>query len=235
MLKNNGFSLVEILVAMFVVSLTAVNITGLQKMIANEQRDNLSRSLLLSMATEKMEGVLTMATLAELEAMSGAHETDISLGHTTASITWDVSSVDAAYNANDDFREVTMDIEWKNAKNEDISYSYSEQVNLDLLLSGASGSEITDPLAGIVISTLNTNDVIYFEPKMGYKKGSFVIHDSYLYQATSVHEVGNGHPRTVTDPDTGISEGSDGWYSYGPIDNEELANNEDLATLFLDY
>lgn len=237
-----GFSLIEILVALFVVSLTAVNITGLQKLVADEQRDNLSRSLILSMATEKMEGVLSMEEVDDLDAINeGELPEVVQIGHTTAEISWAVSDVSAIYNANGDFREVTMDISWLDAKEDKKTFSYSELVNLDLLLAGASSDEIVDPLADIVVSTLNTNDVIYFEPKMGYKNGSFVIHDSYLYQATQVHDVGNGSIRELDAPAAPKDEnGNDiigennGWYSYGPIDNEELANNEDLATLFLE-
>ena len=133
--------------------------------------------------------------------------------------------------AGDDFREVAMNISWNDSKGEIKTFKYTEQISLALLLSETSS---LDSLAGIIGSALETNKVIYFEPNMSYKQGSFVIHDSYLYQAESVHLAGDGDPKTVIDPDTGIESGSNGWLSYGSIDNAELANNEDLATLFLD-
>jgi hypothetical protein len=80
----------------------------------------------------------------------------------------------------------------------------------------------------IIESFFKTNDVIYFESKMGYKIGAFVIYNSELFQATKVFSAGNGHPRDVDNPETI----SDGWKSYGSINNPELAKNPDLAALF---
>lgn len=233
-MSNKGFSVIEILVSLIVVTLAAVNMTGLQKKISEQQRNNIAHSAVIGLATEKMEGVLSLTSSQSLISMHGVSETDIKMGNVDLSLLWSINDVDEDMNAGTDLKEVTLDVAWVDAVGGSQQFSYSEHVNLALLLSGASDDEITDQLAGIIASTLETNEVIYFEPKMGYKKGSFVIYDSYLYEATSVHSVGNGHPRTVTDPETGIESGSDGWKSYGRIDNPELANNPDLATLFLE-
>ena len=190
---NKGFSLIEILVALVVVSLTAVNVTALQKKVSDQQRDNIAHSSVISMATEKMEKVLAMTSIEDLVAKDSTSETDV-VGHTNFNVAWSVDTVASDLNAGDSFKEVGMDISWLDARGNTQNFTHSVHVNLALLLSGASGDEISDQLAGIIASELNTNEVIYFEPKMGYKKGAFVIHDSYLYEATSVHSVGNGHP-----------------------------------------
>ncbi|MDA7746800.1 prepilin-type N-terminal cleavage/methylation domain-containing protein [Psychromonas sp.] len=232
---RSGFSLIEVLVSLFVVSLTALNLTALQQRISAQQRDNLAHSAAISLATEKMEGVLSLTHIDDLTALNDSSETEIQIGNTEFTVQWNVGEVDSELNAGENFREVEMDISWLNAKGDTLSFTHSQQVNLALLLSGASNTGITEQLAGVIVSSLEINDDIYFDPKMGYKKGAFVIHDSYLYQATSVHSLGNGHPRTVTDPATGIESGSDGWQSYGRIDNPELASNVDLATFFYEF
>ena len=229
--QSKGFSLMEILISLFIVSLTAVNVTGLQIMVSDQQRDNLTHSSVILVAKEKMERVMSIPTVEELVAMDSTSENDLQVGNSLLSVVWSVDRVDSSLNAGDDFREVAMNISWNDSKGEIKTFKYTEQISLALLLSETSS---LDSLAGIVGSALETNKVIYFEPNMSYKQGSFVIHDSYLYQAESVHLAGDGHPKTVIDPDTGIESGSNGWLSYGSIDNAELADNEGLATLFLE-
>lgn len=234
-INTKGFSLVEILVSLIVVSLTAVNVVGLQKKVSQQQRNNLAHTAVLALATEKMEEALALATLTELTALHNTSETGLQIGNTAFTVQWKVTDISGlGTSVGNEFKKVNMEISWLDALGKTQYYTHSGQINLALLLSGASNVKIIDQLAGIIPSTLQTNEVIYFEPKMGYKKGSFVIYNSYLYKATSVHSVGNGHPRTVIDPETGIEEGSGGWHSYGRIDNPELANNPDLATLFLE-
>jgi len=229
--QSKGFSLIEILISLFIVSLTAVNITSLQIMVSEQQRDNLTHSSVILVAKDKMESVMSISTVEELAALDSTSENDLQVGDSLLSVVWSVDRVDSSLNAGDDFREVAMNISWNDSKGEIKTFKYTEQISLALLLSETSS---VDSLAGIVGSALATNEVIYFEPNMDYKKGSFVIHDSYLYQAESAHLAGDGHPKTVIDPDTGIESGSNGWLSYGSIDNAELADNEDLATLFLE-
>jgi len=224
--KEGGFSLVEILVSLFVVSITAVNITGLQKMVGEQNRDNGAHSAVLALLTEKMEDLLKhddIALVDELNGKTGEVTQDPAL--TVFNYTWKVAKLDSALNVGSNIREVQLQMSWNDSKGNLQTFTYSEQVNLNLLLEG--GEKQPPPIADIVISLLESNEVIYFEPKMGYKMGAFVIYNSELYEATAVHSVGNGHPRDVDIKDSG-------WKSYGRIDNPELANNPDLATLFLD-
>ncbi|WP_166738831.1 type II secretion system protein [Psychromonas algarum] len=229
--KLAGFSLIEVLVSLIVVSLTAVNITGLQKRIADQQRDNLTHSLVIPLVTEKREQLLTLSNVQQLVALDNTSETDIQLGNSQFNITWNVHDVSNELNTAIDFKEIEMDVSWINAKGKVEHFIHSELVNLSLL-SSSDNTEMTAQLAGIIVSQLTTNEILYFEPNMEYSKGAFVIHNGYLYQATSVHSVGDGYPKIIADPTTGIESAEDGWQSYGRIDNTELINNLQLSTLF---
>jgi len=237
---GKGFSLVEILVSLFVVSMAAVNITGLQQMVGEQNRDNFTHSAVLKLATEKMEEVLQYKFVADIEALPVQCPKDIPAKeepcvvtdkqtNTPLGLAWEVATLAAAYDAGTDLREVKLRIDWQDSKGEQQFFTYSEQVNLAQLLNPNGGGPAAVE-AAIIESFLKTNEVIYFEPKMGYKKGAFVIYNSELFEATAVHSVGNGHPRDVANP-TVVSEG---WKSYGSIDNAALAENPDLKTLFLD-
>lgn len=223
-----GFSLVEILVSLFVVSIAAVNISGLQKMVGDQNRDNFIYSTVLKLATEKMEEVLQYEEVAKLEALPNLAPLKITEKLTDFILNWHVAAPDSVYAAGANVRDVKLQIDWNDSKGKPRVFTYKEQVNLALLLNPNGGAAAAE--AAIVESFLETNEVIYFEAKMGYKKGAFVIYNSELFEATAVHQVGNGHPRDVDNP-VAVA---DGWKSYGSIDNPELANNPDLATFFLD-
>lgn len=231
-LKIKGFSLIEILVSLIIVSLTALNMTGLQKKIADQQRDNLARAAIISLVTEKIEKLLSMVNLAQLIAMHNTSETNLQLGNTEFAIHWSVEEADTSFNHGGDFKDVIMDISWVNAATETQHFIHSQQINLALLISGEPELEASYQLAGIIASSLNTPEMIYFDPKVEYNKGAFVIHDSYLYQATASYSVESAYPHTIINSGTGIVTSSDGWQSYGMIDNPELENNNDLGVLF---
>ncbi|HEY7866608.1 MAG TPA: type II secretion system protein [Psychromonas sp.] len=228
-IDNRGFSLVEILVSLLVVSLTAVNITGLQKLIVEQNRDNVAHTEVISLANQKMNELLTYNNIASIDGLVDVSLPTETPGMTSFDLTWGVTSLDLADAGGADIRNIKLQIDWDDSKGDKRSYNYTELVNLALLLSPSS-DDPTSREAAIVESFLETNDVIYFESKMGYKIGAFVIYNSELFQATKVFSAGNGHPRDVDNPET-ISEG---WKSYGSISNPELAKNPDLATLFLD-
>lgn len=224
---NKGFSLVEILVSLLVVSLAAANVSGLQQIVGEQNRNNVAHTAVIELATDKMEEVLKSQSIDAVDLLNGTTgTTTLGLAETKFNYQWLITGLGST--VGDSLREVTLQITWDDAKGDLQTFTYSEQVNLNMELKGGAAWEPTPPL-DIIISLLETNDVIYFEPKMGYKKGSFVIYNSELYEATSVHSVGNGHPRDVDDPNVDT-----GWKSYGPINNPELANNPDLATLFAD-
>lgn len=224
MKTESAFSLIEILVSLLVVSLVAANISGLQRLVIEQNRENTVHVTVIELALEKMEEVLKLDDISDLEKLHGTEES-VTKGYANFNYSWKV--LDNIANAGEDIRTVELTINWKDVKGDEQSFTYAEQMNLNLLLNdGTAGS--TSDTAGIIISLLETNDVIYFDPKMGYKKGAFVIYDSDLFVATSVHSIGNGSPRHNEVP----AESDSGWFNYGRIDNPELANNPDLATLF---
>lgn len=215
---GKGFSLVEVLVSLFVVSFAAVCITGLQQMVGEQNRDNFVHSAVLKLASERMEEVLQYGLVAEIEALDGLQEIITEeQTETELILEWNIAAPDAVYNAGADLRDLKLQIDWLNSKGEQQTFTYSVQINLLRLLDPDGGLAAAE--AAIIESFLKTNEVIYFEPKMGYKKGAFVIYNSELFEATAVNEVGNGHPRDVDNP--GVV--AEGWKSLGLIDDPELA------------
>ena len=234
-IKRKGFSLIEVLVSLVIISLTAVNITGLQNKIAQQQRDNISHAAALSMAIEKMEEALSFTTVDKLMAMNNVSETVIhdTIGELT--IRWQVTDVEEDSLLTDDFKRISLTITWLGRAAQTQSFTYSSQVNFGTLLSTASTFEqITEieQISGIIVSALNNSDVIYFEANTSYRAGTFVIFDSYLYQATQDYQLGDELPHTARNSESGSIELGEGWQSFGPISNSELANIEGLATIF---
>jgi len=217
-----GFSLVEILVSLFVVSIAAVNISGLQKLVGEQNRDNFAHTAVVELATEKFEEVMLYETIAAVDALTDSSPADVVVANSTFSLDWTVTSV---IGAGDDIRNIALEITWADAVGGDQTFTYSEQISLAMLLEGGGGGS-DDEWDYTIPNLLGTNKVNYFEPKMGYKNNSYVIYNSQLFQATSVHSVGNGHQRDLEAPityDNGVGTVSNGWENLGRIDNEELA------------
>lgn len=213
-IAHNGFLLVEILVSLFVVSLTAVNITGLQKLIVEQNRDNVAHTEVISLANQKMNELLSYENITQIDGLN-THFTTATPGLTEFNLAWTVSPVPAE---SADMRTVTLKINWENSKGDELTYTYSEQVNLALLLSPYNGDPAS--IAAVIVeSVLKSKEVIYFDPNIDYKTGAFAIYNSELFQA-----LGN------VSSTPGTTSGA--WRSYGLIDNPELANNPDLAILF---
>lgn len=221
---NQGFSLVEVLVSLVVVCIAAANITGLQQIIAQQNRNNFIHSAVLKLATEKMEEVLQYERVADIEKLSQQPVQSIIEQQTQTELIleWRV----AAPHAGADVRDVKLQITWLDAQGETQNFTYSEQVDLAQLLNPQNAQAAAQ--AAIVASFFKSSELLYFESKMGYKKGAFVIYNSELFKATAVHAAGNGHPRDIAAP-TVVA---DGWQSYGLIDDPALADNPDLSALF---
>lgn len=230
--QNTGFSLIEILIALIVVSLTTVNITGLQKKVTEQQRDNIARTAMMSLVTGKMEQVLSIADINQLSDLHDVPETNIDIANTKFSISWAIADVVAGFDHGGDFKQVMMDVSWLNAQGEVEDFTHAQQVNLTLLTSETNNASSTNPYAPTIASSIGLNEFIYFQPKLEYQQGSFVIHDSYLYQASADYAMDLEHPHLVTDPDTGIISASEGWIGFGVIDDPALASHDDLAVLF---
>ena len=232
--KNNGFSLIEILIALIVVSLTAVNITGLQKKVTDQQRDNIARTGMMSLVAGKMEQVLSLADINQLSDLHNVSETDIDVANTNFSVSWAIADVAAGFDHGGDFKQVMMEVSWLNAQGEVEDFTHAQQVNLTLLTSETNNASSSNPYAKKIASSIGLNEFIYFQPKLEYQQGAFVIHDSYLYQASADYAMDLEHPHLITDPDTGITSASEGWIGFGVIDDPTLSSNDDLAELFME-
>ena len=233
LIQTKGFSLVEILISLIIISLAAVNITGLQNKIAQQQRDNIGHAEVVSLATEKMERALSFESVEQLMVMNNISETLIHPIIGEMSLNWKVDTLDQEIA--DDIKAITLTLSWVNHASQSQSFTYSSHINYGSLLSTVSTPEKImeiEQTSNIIVSALNNNKVIYFEPNMNYQMGSFVIFDSYLYQATVEHIAGGAYPHSGKDLDSGMVELGEGWQSLGPINNIELANIEGLATLF---
>ncbi len=225
---GQGFSLVEVLVSLVVVCIAAANITGLQQIIAQQNRNNFVHSAVLKLATEKMEEVLQYQLVSDIEKLSQqpAYTLIEQQTQTELLLQWRIAAPHAVYAAGVNVRDVQLQISWQGGQGETQSFTYSEQVNLSQLLNPQDAQAAAQ--AAIVESFFKSNELLYFEPKIGYKKGAFVIYNSELFKATAVHAAGNGQPRNVAAP-TVVA---DGWKSYGLIDDPALADNPELADLF---
>ncbi|MCP4321838.1 MAG: prepilin-type N-terminal cleavage/methylation domain-containing protein [Alteromonadales bacterium] len=214
---KSGFSLVEILVSLFVVSLAAVNISGLQKLVGDQNRDNFAHTAVVALATEKFEELMQYKTIAHIDLLTGAEPTDVVVANSTFSLDWTVSTVTGA---GDDIRDVKLEITWLDATDTAQTFTYSEQISLVMLQKGGSGGDWNY----IIPNLLGTNKVNYFESKVGYKKDAYVIYNSQLFHATSVHSVGNGKQRNIDAPIDSDGNISTGWENLGQINNAELAD-----------
>ena len=222
--KKSGFSLVEILVSLLVVSLAAVNISGLQKMVGEQSRDNFTHSAVLALATEKMEEVLESEAVTDIDALHNSEES-LTLGFTTFDLHWAVTALSSTLNAGADIRDVALQVSWNDAQGDLKSVTYSEQVNLALPFNTAGAGP-----APSTVSVIGKYDVLYFEPKMGYKRDAYVIYNDQLFQATAVHQLGNGDTiRDVIPPINTDGTVNSGWANLGPVDNPALLDLFDCS------
>ncbi|MEL0659813.1 hypothetical protein V6255_11760 [Psychromonas arctica] len=213
--------------SLIVVSLTAVSISGLQIKVAEQQGNNIAHASAISMATAKVEQMISLLDPDDLIALHNSSEANVQVANTEFSILWSISNVASEYNAGDDFKQIKMDISWVNNEGNVQYYEHLQQINLGSLLSS------TDKLFPTIVTTnISSDQIIYFDPNIEYKEGAFTIYDSYLYQATSDYSIGNDAPQTTIDPDTGLFISNSGWQSYGQIDDANLLNNSNLASLF---
>lgn len=220
--KQGAFSLIEILVSLLVVSLAAANIAALQQMVLEQNRDNTGHVIVIELAKEKMEALLLLDNIDELERLHGT-EANITKEARDFHYVWKVAS--DIQGAGEYSRYVELTISWKNAKGEEQHFTYGEQINVNLLQNNDASVAKTET---IIIPLFTNNNVIYFDPKMAYQKGDFVVYDSELFVATSANQLGSGSPKE----NQASTEFDNGWFNYGRIDNSALADNPDLQTLF---
>lgn len=212
-----GFSLVEILVSLFIVSLAAVNISGLQKMVGEQTRDNFSHSIVIQLASEKLEEVMQYEQLQHLLALNGSTASFHSQG-TDFYFNWSVKNIVGAPHSSS-IRSVSITVNWLDSTETLQTYTYSKYISLQMLHDKVAGNSFEQTIPNL----LDSDKATYFEPKIGYKIDAYVIYNSQLFQATEVHDVGNGSLRTIPPPINQQGVLSDGWDKLGRIDNKALA------------
>lgn len=219
-----GFSLIEILVALMLVSLAAVNISGLQQMVSLQSKNNLSHTSVLELVSKKFEEVMQYENIQDVTALDGRTSTFTERG-TTFNLSWNIATdpsvADSAF-----IRDITITVTWLGSMGQRQTFNYSRKISFSMLLT--SGSEKKEAFSYSIANLLGTNKVNYFESRMHYKEDAYVIYDSKLLQVTDIYfielqEVGNLNP-----PIDSAGNVSPGWTLLGRIDNE------DLALLFID-
>jgi len=100
-----GFSLVEILISLFVVSITAVCVIRLQKEITDQTRDTYIYSAVLNIAMSEIDDKIQGRTLADIDTLNGIKKQRI-LAQTNTELTldWFIQGI----NNNPRLRQVTL-------------------------------------------------------------------------------------------------------------------------------
>lgn len=212
--------MVEVLVALFIVSITAVNIAGLQKIIGDQNRDNSSHVAVINLVSEKMEA-LQYQQLQDVLDLNGRSEIFNTTG-TDLALKWQIESVPNTSTASA-IRLVSITASWLSATGEPQTYTYSEQLSFTIL-SAEDGDADSERFPVTVVNLLATNKIDYFEMKMGYNLDAYVIYNSQLFQATQAHGIADGQVGTIPPPINKQGVVADGWDKLGRIDDPELAN-----------
>jgi len=230
--KEHGFSLIEVLISLLIISMMSLGITGLQQKLSEQQANNIAHASAIAMITMKMEEILGVTYIEQLLAFNNRNETDLLGANTTFSILTEIKEVADDFNAGGDFKEVKLTIDWLDNQGSQNEFTHSQTINAALLLSNQSDDTTESSFSKLITSTLVTNKIIYFDPNKSYKSGDFVIHDSYLYQATSNFLANGEAPYITSTTNENQAIANAGWTSHGQIDDPELKNNSHLASLF---
>lgn len=203
---NNGFSLIEILVSLFVVCLAAVNIVGLQKMVNEQNRDNFYHSAALTIVEQYFETFLQSGSESDLVTVI-----DSSLSEENQSpiftLLWGYSGLTYG------LTKITLTVSWTDTSGSSQSITYSNIMSESLFLENVNGG-----IDHLIANSLNTNQVSYFDTTTVCKEDGYVIYDSQLFQATADHYTEHIAPIN--------SEGvvSSGWELKGDVNDESLAS-----------
>ncbi|MDN2663342.1 hypothetical protein [Psychromonas sp. 14N.309.X.WAT.B.A12] len=213
-----GFTFVEILVSLIIVSLTALNMSGLQIKISQQQNNNIAHASAISLATSKLEALLSANTPNDILALHNKIETDIQLSNTIFSIEWEITNVSSDFNANNQFKEINLHISWSNYLGEVQRVVYTQQINLMTVISEQFEQQVEALFPTIVTPSVAISEMLYFDPNKEYQAGDFVIYNSHVYKANGLYSNNSKPPINSTDAKIG-------WDSYGQIDQLNLFNH----------
>lgn len=211
-----GFSLIEILVSLLVVSIAAVSIAGFQKIVCDQSRDNFSHSAVLDLVSKKLEMIMLYDDMQDVMDLNGVTEKHTQIG-TVFDLNWNISLVDGGSNSSP-IRKVAITASWFDATGTEQTFTYTEQVSFAMLLNGAGAGDINNVSVYPIANLLGTNNINYFEPQVDYQEDAYVIYDSQLFQSTTVHYSDDSLP-----PINSVGAVASGWDRLGFIDEEHLA------------
>ena len=211
-----GFSLIEILVSLLIVSLAAVSIAGLQKIVCDQSRDNFSHTAVLALVSKKLDQVMQYDDIHDVMDLSGMTEHYTQNG-TVFDLVWNISSVPGT-SILSPIRKVALTVTWLDAVEARQTFTHTSQLSFAMLLKGA-GGDLGNTLTYPIANRLGTNNINYFEPNTVYKDRAYVIYDSQLFQASNDYSRADSVP-----PINSAGAVATGWDREGFIDDEHLAD-----------
>jgi len=107
-----GFSLVEILVALFVVSLTAANISVLQKMVSDQSRDNLHHAAVIAFVSETVEEIMQYDDVQQIDNLNNTVLTHDERG-TSFALNLSIATIPGT--SSTELRDITITVTWPDA------------------------------------------------------------------------------------------------------------------------
>lgn len=214
--SHSGFSLVEILISLFVVCLVAVNISGLQKMVGDQSKDNFSHLAVIKLVTGKFAAIKQQNNMQDIIDLNNTTSTHIE-HDTLFLVKWNIAMVSGA-STTSPIRDVQVTITWPDARGEIQTFIYSELVSLMMLLRGAGDGE--EYFSYQIPNLLEANNIDYFNPKMSYEIDAYVIYNSQLFKATTAHSTSAEGTEFPINNEGAVS---DGWENLGQVDNSELS------------
>jgi len=211
--KVQAFSLIEILIALVIVSLTAANMYGLQQKVSFQQGDNISYVDAIAVATKEIEKVLSVSNIESLMALSEGENTELQLANTIFEQSWSVHEVGEQYHAGDSFKEVCLVLTWISRTQREQTFQHCVQVNLAQITGEEKQGEQASK--AVIFSEFAAQEIEYFNANKQYLNGDLVIYDSYFYQSLSDSST-IGIAPTLT---------NDRWQRLGKIDNPQALSN----------
>lgn len=213
--KVQAFSLIEILIALVIVSLTAANMYGLQQKVSFQQGDNISYVDAIAVATKEIEKVLSVSNIESLMALSEGENTELQLANTIFEQSWSVHEVGEQYHAGDSFKEVCLVLTWINRTQREQTFQHCVQVNLAQITGEEEQGEQASK--AVIFSEFADQEIEYFNVNKQYLNGDLVIYDSFFYQSLSDSST-IGIAPTLANAH---------WQRLGKIDNPQALSNLD--------
>jgi len=107
---DSGFSLVEILIALFIVSLTATNISVLQKLVCDQSSENFHHATVITLVSEKFEEIMQYDDVQNIDDLNGTSSTHEERG-TSFALSWSVTSI-AGVLPTVPVRDISITVTW---------------------------------------------------------------------------------------------------------------------------